>query len=336
MTHAPARVLSCPNCGGPLSALDAGGATTCAYCNATSIVGARPELVTSGIVLPDPASPAERARLEKLRASAATFDSDKDRFSLDFAPKGYDDIDGFDSTRETAQRLEKDFRAALADPDSVPERTTWWLAERLVNLWKMRKDHVRAGAIAQTASEALSDKRLKQTMFTALAGQARREGDFDAAETWLAQCDAQTTELALDGDFRNGFALLALARGQAKLALRAVGDLATTFPWAPQAAPMGALIRTAAHELAGATATAEEDLREIIEAIAQKTIRSNSHLDPDDIREQCRTIARNWVANTLADSPPLKPALGVWERLAANDELPKHADAVAAFRKQYA
>jgi hypothetical protein len=335
MSQVPARVLACPNCGAPLGASDAGGATTCTYCNVTSLLGARPGFRLGKLVLPDPASPAERARVAQLHAVAKTFDWNKDRFSLNFAPKGYDDVEGFDVTRETAQRLETDFRAAVADRDSVPERTLWWLAERLVNLWNMRKDFVRARAIAQTASEVLTDARFKQTMFAALAIAAMRDGDFVAAETWLVQCDPCSPELGLDNDFRLAVARLALQRQDPRMALAVVGDVATTFAWSPQCGPLAALLRTAAHELRGHGPTADEELRSIIERIAERTIQSNAHLDPEEIRAECVDNARMWAANTLDRSPHLAPALGVWNRLAAAGELPPHAETVKRFHAKF-
>lgn len=335
MQSVPRRVLTCPNCGGPLQATDTGGWVTCSYCNVSSVFGVRPSLRSGGLVLPDPNHPDERARVARLHALGRTFDTHKDRFSLDFAPKGYEDVDGFDVSRETATRLERDFRAAIADPDALPQRTTWWIAERLTNLWRMRKDHPRARAVAQTGSEVLTDPRFKQTMFTALAGDARRERDLEACETWLAQCDPTSEELTLDNDFRNGVAHLALARGDGRLALRVVGVVATTYAWSPQNGPMAALIRAAAHEDAGNGETADEELRSLVDTIAESTIRSNGHLDPDTIREECRDNARMWIANTLDRAADLSRALSVWHRLAEAGELPAHGATVARFRKKF-
>lgn len=324
-----ARLLSCPNCGAPLPAPDVGGLVRCAHCDVTATLDPRPPLRVESALLADPASPAERARVVALRKIAHGYDARRDPYSLNNQPSEFADVDGFDSKRETARRLERALRAP------APERTRWWIAERLVNLWTMRNDHVRAAAVAQTASELLVDRRFKQTMFTALADQARREDDFAAAATWLSQCDHAPTELSLDSDYRVSVAMLALARGIPAEALIAVGPVAASFPWAPQSEPMSRLARVTAHELLGQSSTADEDLREVIDLIEERTLARNSDQDPDSIRDACRASAVGWLSNTLTDSKVLGPARDVWARLARAGEIPSLADAVAAFRAQY-
>jgi predicted transcriptional regulator len=335
MTEPPLRVLVCPNCGAPIQVAPAGGSITCTYCRVTCVLDARPALRSGKLTLLDPASPAERERVEKLRILAATYDDSEDRLSLNKVPQAYVDVDGFDMSRATAKRLDKAFRAAVAQRDEVPERTLWWLAERLVNLWNMRNDRARAGAVAQTAVEALVDPDFKHGMYTQLASSARHSDDLDEAETWLAQCNPATTQLALDNSFRTAVAHLCLARHDPTTALKMVGEVATTFPWAPPVAPMAWLLRAASHELRGAHASADEDLREIIEHIASETARNNPELDPDAIRDECRRRAQGWVANTLHLSETLRGALSVWHRLAAAGEFPPHEETLAGFKTSY-
>jgi hypothetical protein len=337
MNDLPLRVLVCPNCGAPIQVKPGGGVTTCTYCRATSMLDARPALRGGGLAVLDPTSPAERERVERLRAAAATYDDGKSRLSINNRPKAYEDIQGMDSSRETAKRLDAAFREAIANRDEVPERTVWWLAERLSNLWAMRDDRARAGAVAQTASEVLNDGAFKQGMFLVLTAHARRAGALDEAESWLAPCDPATTHLELDTDYRNAVAHLALARRDPKLALVVLGEVPTAFPWAPAGAPMSGLLRSSAHELLGASATADEDLRAVVEDITDGMVRLNDDHDPETVVGECRWRARAWVANTVNNNTQtLAGALAVWHRLARAGELPAHDEAVATFKAEFA
>lgn len=326
----------CPNCGGPLAAPTEGGPVRCTYCTVTVVTAGQPPWRPTQPLLPDPTTPAERARLAHLREAAALVSSE--RYSMDHQPEEFADVDGFDCSRETGQRLESALQAALATRGSQPERTLWWIGERLVNLWRMRDDHVRATAVAQTVSETLEDPRYQQSMFCDLAIHARRNGDLDGAETWLAQCDAAPTELALDNDYRIAVGMLALTRELWAEAIAAVGAVSSARPWLSQSAPMAYLIRAAAHEQLGHQITADEDLREAIDYLAQVMFDANAELTKENesaVRAMSREHAIMWIANTLADSKALAPCHEIWKRLVKDRVVPKLAKAAKQFRNAH-
>lgn len=335
-----ARIVMCPHCGGPLDAPINGGRATCTYCGVTVTIEPRPALRGPRSLLTPVNDPAERARIARLHGMARKFDASTNPYSLDNQPQGFEDIDGFDCSRATAHRLEGALRAGIAERDTYLERTLWWIGERLVNLWHLRGDYVRAEAVAQTLAEALTDPRLRQSVFCTLAGHARRAGDLDAAETWLAQCDPTPEHLELDNDYRIEVGMLSLARSRWDDALFAVGAVAGALPWSSQSAAMAFLVRTAAHEALGQRITADEDLREAIDYIEELTLGRNRELAQGGqetlVRRLSRERAATWLANTVFKSKQLAPCAAVWGRLAEFHELPTLEDAARQFREENA
>ncbi len=93
--------------------------------------------------------------------------------------------------------------------------------------------------------------------------------------------------------------------------------------------------RAAAHEQLGHQVTADEDLREVIDRLAQVTLDVNAELAAESesaARAKSRESAILWLANTLSKSKALAPCHEIWKRLVKHGVVPKLAKAAKQFR----
>jgi LSD1 subclass zinc finger protein len=330
------RLLMCRSCGASLDVPMGGGSIKCEYCSAVSVISARP-IEHKALVAPDPADVAERDRLALLRAQAKQYDDSKDRYSLDNQPAGYEDVDGFDVSEATAKKLEQGFREALiryeAAPSAESERLVFWLAERAANLFSMTKQSLRKRAVVETAAEVLEDAGYRQFMFLRLAGLARGDDDLESASQWMAQCDAKSSTLAVDSNYRTDLGLLYICQDDYRNALATVGEATDEIPFNPSHRPMAFLIRASAFEGMGRNDAAEATVLKTVDFIAELTASSNLDKGPEaEVRAACRNNAISWLGNILHDSKAHALCRQAWERLVQRDVLPSIDSAVKEFQ----
>jgi hypothetical protein len=178
------------------------------------------------------------------------------------------------------------------------QRAVCWLSRRLANLWVLRDQPAKTRAALETGLEVLIDPGFRQLVYCQLASLARRTGDLDAAEQWLALCDTDTCIIDLDSSYRSSLAMLALTRGNFDEVISTVADddlEVEGVPWAESDEPVAMCMLIAACEHKGMADKAEELLTELLDRID----------DPSFFRDM------------FSNSPAWAPNRAVWARLDA-------------------
>jgi len=170
---------------------------------------------------------------------------------------------------ELAIRLWQQARAALASGQatSTNERHLFFLTLALGNYWTIKHDAKRRRASLESALEACTEPLHLQVLRCDMAGEARRAGDLDAAESWLAPCDPRPLDLTMDSALRRMRALIATTRGDFADVLELLGAEIGDIPIADFYDHSTAMLRANAHEKIGdvtrATAQLEQAMRSL-------------------------------------------------------------------------
>jgi hypothetical protein len=240
------RILLCDNCGAPLEAPLSGGAIPCGYCRVPNVVAVRDERPTLGM----PAAPApidEQERLRRLRAQ----DGRPMIPPLSLLPLmsgGSLDPSRVQEAFMLYQATRKEVKAT-SSPDAA-ERL-YFLTILLSNYLGQQGDEARRRALLETALDTLYLPRHKQVIRAQLAMAAAREGDFAAAERWLAPCDARSDDLDSDSAYRCARAYIDTARGDFRAVLAVLGNAEEQIPIADARDPMATVLRANALERLG-------------------------------------------------------------------------------------
>jgi hypothetical protein len=129
-------------------------------------------------------------------------------------------------------------------------------AERLLFLTILLGSHyrglgepLRQRAMLESALEVFDLPRHAQIVRGQLARSAVRAGELEAAERWLAPCDARSDDLQTDSAYRHARALLDAARRQADAVLATLGATRQDVPLLTEIEPDTTLLRAHAWEL---------------------------------------------------------------------------------------
>jgi hypothetical protein len=249
-----ARVLMCPSCGAPEHEHHSGPSFPCSYCGALIRIHARRGPIRfGGLPAGVSAEAAERARLVSLQAQAARYDYDGD-YCYFHAPDGLDYLAAMDETDEsffpTALAA---FKLALdrceADPGRMEsERRVFWVARKLKNSCVQRDEPLRAKAAVETALDQVTDPGYRQLLTCILADALRTEGNLEACEALLEQCDPRPPLLDLDTEYRTSLGMVLASRGRWPEVLALVGERRGMIPYEPSSVAVFHSLRVVALE----------------------------------------------------------------------------------------
>jgi hypothetical protein len=245
------RVLACDHCGAPVGAALAGGAVPCRYCGAENHIRPRDDR-------PNDSAPAESEalRVERLR--------EQDKSPMP-PPPGLADLLVDDRIPgERMDRARDAWRAArseLAAGGGLPS------AERLFYLTLAQLNHLAdedrdedLRSLLETGLEHLEDPRHRQVLHGWMAEMAARAGDIAAAKRWLSLCTPHADDLRMDTIYRVAKAYIATADGDFKAVIHALGFRPQDVPLADEHEELAALLRANAHERAGRSKEAMDEL----------------------------------------------------------------------------
>ncbi len=245
------RVLACSSCGAPLEAMLRGGTVLCRYCGATNLLAARVERPAFPTERAEPLDEAERTR--RLRAQDG---------EPAVAP---DSIRGLLAEDDSipAWKVQEAISVWQSARVEVGEVGSYEAAERLLFLTSVLGAHfegqgepLRQRAMLESALEVFTLPRHLQIARGHLARSAVRAGDMEAAERWLAPCDARSDDLQTDSAYRHARALLDTLRGDARAVLTTLGAQADQVPLVAGLGATATLLRAHAMETLGERAQA--------------------------------------------------------------------------------
>jgi tetratricopeptide (TPR) repeat protein len=250
-----AHVVLCQSCGAPIEAAIVGGVLACRYCNAQNRIAGRSETAVSatrGPQLP------EHERLARLRAQdGRPLLPPQSLVSL--MPDG--DIPVW--KMQEALAVWQSTRRELATSNSyeAAERLLF-LTMALANCYSEQNDLVRQRAMFESALDAFTLPRHRQTMRCYLARAAAKQGDLQGAEAWLAPCDAFSDDLGSDSEHRFSRALIDTFNGNFQRVLEVLGSAPEAVPIQDAMDDVCAVFRANALERMGYLQPAVEQLKQ--------------------------------------------------------------------------
>lgn len=241
------RTLRCPVCGAPLVAPRQGGSVRCEYCLTTSTLSAREMAPGAG----QRSSLAEEtARLSRLKAQLEHPVAGHP-YDLTRAPEDFGGSRGVPPT--DVERLYRQWGQALKEPatSSVEnQRRVCWIALQAARL-SQEEEPLRMRAHLETTLEWLIDEGYRHLIRCQLAMSALQDGQAEAAEGWLKECDLAPEVLELDSASRLVRAWLACRRGRADQVFELLGQPGAEPPIIPFRADEAQRLRVDALEARG-------------------------------------------------------------------------------------
>lgn len=249
------RVAACDGCGAPHQATVAGGGFTCRYCNAHNLLATRDETV----VAPHRAPVAEAERLARLRMQDGKPMLPPPNLAHLVANgrleewKVEETVSIWNGARQALRTTPHDFDAA--------ERLLF-LSMLLAQHFKDKGDRLRQRSLLEGALDVVTLPRHRQVLRGFLARAAVLAEDLEAAEAWLAPCDARSDDLSMDSEWRFSRAFIDTAKGDYRGVLAALGDGPHDVPIEDAADDVCAVLRANAHERMGQVEVAVTHLRD--------------------------------------------------------------------------
>ncbi len=210
------RVAACDGCGAPHQATVAGGSFRCRFCNAENVMAVRSEIV----VAPGRAPIAEAERIARLRMQDGKPLLPPPNLAHVMADGGLaawkveEAVSIWNGARQELRTNPNDFDAA--------ERLLF-LSMVIAQHFKDRDDKLRQRSVLEGALDVVTLPRHRQVLRGFLARAAARAGDLDAAEAWLAPCDARSDDLSMDSEWRFSRAFIDTAKGDMDSVLTVLG-----------------------------------------------------------------------------------------------------------------
>jgi hypothetical protein len=138
-----------------------------------------------------------------------------------------------------------------------------WLATTIADRHAEAGEPLRARAALETALDLLPDAGHRHILRCQLAVLAAREGELQAAEAWLAECDPAPEVLALDTEYRLARVELDLHQNKTLLARERLGETEGKVPTADVRGPRERILRIVLQAKLGETQSATTKLREL-------------------------------------------------------------------------
>jgi hypothetical protein len=291
------RVLLCGRCGGPLPAPDAGGAATCDYCEATTELVARKHELTP---VDEPAiSEDDRIALLREQDGKPLRPPGTLPFKL-MTWHGQDDDERFDQA--LARWQEARGKLETGDSPKESEAELYWLTLAMANYLSSKDQHDKLRGLLETAIDLTDDRVHSQVLRCMMARQAARIGDLEAAEAWLASCEAKPRDLHMDSALRHSLAYLATRAEDWDRVLEVLGVDGSEVPTADVVDHTCAMLRANALERKGFGKEARAELERVLDETPGsprilREIRDNvSELDlcPESIYPVYEPAMRRW------------------------------------------
>ena len=245
------RIVTCQNCGAPLTAEVAGGTYTCGYCSAVNQLTRRDD---SGDLekarLAANSDVSESERIAKLRLQ------DRDPHptpAMDFIVDGAVPPHLLSAATEAWKKL----RVELGThPAFVLQERLFFLTLYLAP----RLDGQSQRAFVETAIEILDDERYRQILRCLLARIAARNGDVASAAAWLSYGNPRSLDLEMDTAYRYAAATIAIVKDDATAVVDLLGITEGDIPLADRDEPACRMLRIHAKQMQGRVEDAGREL----------------------------------------------------------------------------
>ena len=240
------RILMCEQCGAPLDAASEGGNVACRFCRATNRIGRRN--VTMVGASPNKPRLSEPERLMRLRAQDGRPMLPPPGVQHLFGPGGSIEPWRVQEAITVWQQTRNEVRAT-GSPEAA-ERLHF-LTLVLSGMFGAQGEAHRQRALLESALDVAMLPRHRQSLFSALSRCAVRDGDLQAAESWIAACDPVSDELESDSDYRLARAYIDTVRGNFPMVISVLGAGPTDVPIHDAADGVCAILRANALERMG-------------------------------------------------------------------------------------
>lgn len=235
------RVITCSQCGAPVTVGSAGGRLDCDHCQSPQQARAPSR------ALPRTAPMPEHQRIEALRR--------QDRGPVQAPAEIAHLFAGVDllpwKVGEALARWKATRAAASQHHQPQVERRLRYLTLALAKHFGDESDALRERSLLESALDALELTQHRQALCGALSRSAARAGDATAAEAWLAVCDPCSTDLVSDTAYRFARATLDTYAGQFERVLQTLGAGADEVPLDDEHEPSCVALRAHALERLG-------------------------------------------------------------------------------------
>lgn len=335
-SYSPAqRVRLCLTCGATLEAPLAGGDLTCGRCGTSVSVPPRDLAPLGEPIAEQPAgadpgvdaaahgaeesAEQQQARLASLRKQVQQYNRGN-RYATAEPPEGYESLaQRAEADADTLVAAQQAYRETIErcgqQPNIQHERAVYWLTWKLKNIHVQQQLGLETWPVIHTALDVVTDPGYQHLLRTMAANQARKAGELQSAEAWLARCDPAPRILDLDSAYRTSRALLHLAQGQPEAALGRVGLGVFDVPFAPNARMVVGAIRVTALEELGRGFEAEQAFRELEIAIIGQQDALLNMLRPDSVfaaarRTRARVKQQEGTTDSLVESDEMLPPGG--------------------------
>ena len=240
------RILMCEQCGAPLDAASEGGHVACRFCRASNVIGRRNVTMVGAAANRQRLS--EPERIMRLRAQDGRPMVPPAGVQHLFGPGGTIEPWRVQEALAVWQQTRSEVRTT-GSPDAA-ERLHF-LTIVLSGMFGSQGEAHRQRALLESALDVASLPRHRQSLFSALARSAVRDGDLQAAEAWIAACDPASDELESDSDYRLARAYIDTVRGNFPMVLSVLGSGPTDVPIHDAADGVCAILRANALERMG-------------------------------------------------------------------------------------
>jgi len=253
-----ARVVTCANCGAPVTGGTTAGEVTCGYCGTANQIVARDDRRDQDAAASAPQI-SEAQRIERLR--------EQDRRGPELPTSIMHHFVGrtiapqaVEEARAAWQAARRELSAGAGSASAASERL-YHLTLGLTAHLARQEQHDRERALVESALDLLNDATYRQVLHGMLSRAAALEGDLDAAGQWLALCSPHSEDLPADSAYRVSCACVFAGRKDGAGVLSVLGSNSTDVPLAAEHEDLCLLLRAHAHELAGQQELAVEQLK---------------------------------------------------------------------------
>ncbi len=260
-----ARIITCGNCGAPLTVEIEGGVFSCEYCSTRNQVARRDDAVDlQQARLGDAVELSESERIASLRNQDR---SPHPAPTMEYVVDG--EVPSFFVRKATEAWKQLRVEAGRSNAFVLQERLfflTVFLAPSL--------DDRTQRAFLETAIEILQDRRYRQILRCLLATLAARSGDVAAAESWLSFCDSRPLDLEMDTAYRRAAATAAVAQANGPRVVELLGIAEGDIPLADREEAACRVLRIHGQELLGRVAEAGAELLSRIEQVGLERVKT--------------------------------------------------------------
>ena len=255
------RIVTCRQCGAPLTASPAGGQVVCSYCHVPNVVTARDDRPLAHVGPPI----SEEARMQALWGQAQVYGNTQ------LPPEMVQLLAHGPLTPASFQQglaLWQLYIQRAAAGDFAASESATLMTGALSSFCVEHNDSVRQRAIFETSLELLPNPNHKQVMRCNLARAAIRAGDLASAQACIAACNPAPVDLEADTAYRVTYVALATSHNDFRNVLAALGPNVGAVPLALTVQVLCNVYRANAIEKLGNVALAAQQLMQTATTLA--------------------------------------------------------------------